>query len=99
MNLLRLDTNYVEILLKLAEENRLNRREIARILEPNFPYLPRPDKLMCVLSEVDRCTDKLEKNGMITKFSYKGKDYTLQITEKGLEYAQKLRKRDKNESS
>jgi DNA-binding PadR family transcriptional regulator len=100
MNFLKPDTTYTEIILRLAEENSLTRREIARVLEPNFPYIPRPDKLMYVLSEVDRCIDRLEKSGMAKKFRYKGKlkDYTVQITEKGLEYAERLRC-EKNESS
>jgi hypothetical protein len=100
-NFLKPNTTYIEIISKLAEKNNLTRREIAKVLEPSFPYIPRPENLMHVLSEVDRFIDALEKNGMVIKFSYKGnrKDYTVKITERGLDYAEKLRKSERNESS
>ncbi len=94
---LKPDPTYIKIISRLAKENMLTRKEIARIVEPNFPYIPPPEKLIYVLSEVDRYIDSLEKNGMIIKFRYKGsrKDYTVQITERGLSYAEKLRKGEK----
>jgi hypothetical protein len=90
MDFSKLDTGYAEVLSKLAERSRLTRREIAEILDPHFPYLPRPEKLIYILEKADKCVENLEKFGLAIKFNYKRKDYTIQITEKGLEHAKRL---------
>jgi len=98
-NILKPDSTYVKIILHLCEEEILTRNSMAEIVEPNFPYIPRPEKFKLVLITADKYAKNLEKNGFAIRASYKGRDYTLRITEKGKEYTEKLRKGERNERS
>lgn len=93
------DKTFEKIILELDKKGRLTRAEVARIVEPEFPFIPRPEKYKFALKGADTYAKILERNGMVIRANYKGREYTLQITEKGKKCAQKLRESESDESS
>jgi hypothetical protein len=99
MSFLKPDDTFVRIILELSKEESLTREDIAKIIEPEFPYIPTHEKYKLVLYGADNYAKILEKCGYAIRLSYKGRNYTLQITEKGKEAAKRLKESEKNESS
>jgi hypothetical protein len=99
MSFLKPDTTFIKIILELSKEETLTRESIAKIVEPEFPYIPRPEKYKLALYGADNYAKILEKCGYAIKLSFRGRNYTLQITEKGKEAAKRLKESEKNESS
>ncbi|MGC8812655.1 MAG: hypothetical protein ACP5O8_03685 [Candidatus Aenigmatarchaeota archaeon] len=99
MSFLKPDTTFIKIILQLNEEEILTRRSVAKIVEPEFPYIPRPEKFKLALRGADSYAKILERCGYAIKLSYRGREYSLQITEKGKEAAKRLKESGKDESS
>ena len=99
MSFLKPDTTFIKIILELSKEETLTRESIAKIVEPEFPYIPRPEKYKLALYGADNYAKILEKCSYAIKLSFRGRNYTLQITEKGKEAAKRLKESEKNESS
>ncbi|MCS7105992.1 MAG: hypothetical protein NZ942_01615 [Candidatus Aenigmarchaeota archaeon] len=90
-----IDPIFERIILKLDEKEILTRDELAKLIEPcvDFKYLTPERKREVVYREIKFYSYLLERCGYSIRFSHRGRDYTLQITEKGKEVAKKLRVR------
>ncbi len=88
------DKTFKKIVLELGKKERLTREEVARIVEPEFPFIPKCEKYKLALKGADSYAKILERIGIAIRASYKGKEYTLQITEKGKEYIKELEREE-----
>ncbi|MEM5793890.1 MAG: hypothetical protein QXS48_03495 [Candidatus Aenigmatarchaeota archaeon] len=95
--------NFIEptlqkIILELYQKERLTKNEIAAIIKPQLKYFSPETKKAEAYRGAKVYANFLERANYAIRFSYKGGDYTLQITEKGKEVAKRLMAM-KNESS